>query len=41
MTPEVGLLIGEALHELGAWIEADQVLTEAERIAWAEARSCS
>ena len=35
MTPEVGL-IGEALHERGAWTEADEVLTEAERIAWAD-----
>ena len=30
MTPEVGLLVGEALHELGSFAEADEVLTAAE-----------
>ena len=35
-SPELGLLIGEALHERGAWTEADEVLTEAERAAWTE-----
>ena len=30
MDPEAGLLIGEALHELGHWDEADRILTEAE-----------
>jgi ATP/maltotriose-dependent transcriptional regulator MalT len=30
MTPELGLLVGEALHELGAFGEADDVLTAAE-----------
>ena len=32
-TPEAGLLLGEALHELGAFDEAEQVLSEAERTA--------
>jgi DNA-binding CsgD family transcriptional regulator len=30
MTPEAGLLIGEALHELGSFVEADEILTAAE-----------
>ena len=30
MTPEVGLLVGEALHQLGSFAEADEVLTAAE-----------
>ena len=30
MTPEVGLLVGEALFELGSFAEADEVLTAAE-----------
>ena len=29
MTPEIGLLLGEALHELGRFAEADQVLADA------------
>ena len=30
MTPEAGLLIGEALHELGSFVDADEMLTAAE-----------
>ena len=30
ITPETGLLVGEALHERGAFVEADEVLTAAE-----------
>ena len=30
MTPEAGLLVGEALHELGGFVEADTILTTAE-----------
>src|SRR3954447_21596306 len=33
MTPEVGLLLGEALHEVGTYLEADEVLTAAEQTA--------
>ena len=33
LTPEIGLLLGEALHEHGEWIEADEVLTHAEAAA--------
>ena len=33
MTPEIGLLVGEALHELGRWAEADDVLISAETVA--------
>jgi DNA-binding NarL/FixJ family response regulator len=33
MTPEIGLLVGEALHELGSFEEADEVLTAAEGVA--------
>jgi hypothetical protein len=33
MTPEVGLLLGEALHEVGTYVEADEVLTAAEQVA--------
>jgi len=33
MTPEVGLLLGEALHEVGTYVEADEVLTAAEQTA--------
>ena len=33
MTPEVGLLLGEALHEVGTYEEADEVLTAAEKVA--------
>ena len=30
VTPEAGLLLGEALHELGRYREADEVLTAAQ-----------
>jgi DNA-binding CsgD family transcriptional regulator len=33
MTPEAGLLLGEALHEVGTYAEADEVLTAAEASA--------
>jgi len=33
MTPEIGLLLGEALHEVGTYVEADAVLTAAEQSA--------
>ena len=33
MTPEAGLLLGEALHEIGTYDEADEVLTAAEESA--------
>ena len=41
MTPEIGLLVGEALHELGAFAEADEVLTAAEAVGGARTTRCS